>query len=131
MIANSLIAIFFPLSLSLSAGRKTLVAVKMLKKSATEREKRDLLQELTIMKMLEPHPNVVSLLGCCTEQGGDLFFCPTNVGSTTHSGVVSEMGCVIGWGTYIVSTYATFVSTGCFTGSGLFFWGGRGLGTGC
>ena len=41
----------------------------MLKKSATDREKRDLMQELAVMKMLEPHPNVVRLLGCCTEQG--------------------------------------------------------------
>ena len=47
----------------------TTVAVKMLKANASESEKRDLLQELAIMKLLEPHPNVVRLLGCCTEKG--------------------------------------------------------------
>jgi len=46
----------------------TTVAVKMLKANASESEKRDLLQELAIMKLLEPHPNVVRLLGCCTEK---------------------------------------------------------------
>lgn len=46
----------------------TTVAVKTLRSSATEKEKRDLLHELAMMKMLDPHPNVVSLLGCCTEK---------------------------------------------------------------
>jgi len=45
----------------------TTVAVKTLKESASEKEKKDLLQELEVMKMLEPHPNVVRLLGCCTQ----------------------------------------------------------------
>ena len=51
-------------------GRKgiTLVAVKTLKDSASQKEKDDLLAELKLMKMLmtESHPNVVRLLGCCT-----------------------------------------------------------------
>ena len=46
------------------------VAVKTLRSNATEGHKRDLLNELTMMKMLDPHPNVVRLLGCCTEKGG-------------------------------------------------------------
>lgn len=46
----------------------TLVAVKTLKASATEKEKKDLQHELAVMKMLDPHPNVVRLLGCCTEK---------------------------------------------------------------
>lgn len=45
-----------------------MVAVKTLKENATERERIDLAQELTVMKTLEPHPNVVRLLGCCTER---------------------------------------------------------------
>ncbi len=44
------------------------MAVKTLRNSATEKERRDLLQELAVMKMLDPHPNVVRLLGCCTER---------------------------------------------------------------
>ncbi|XP_055700402.1 tyrosine kinase receptor Cad96Ca [Phlebotomus papatasi] len=46
----------------------TTVAVKTLKENATEVEKHDLLSELTVMKSLEPHINVVRLLGCCTEK---------------------------------------------------------------
>ena len=45
-----------------------MVAVKMLKESASQKEKDDLLSELKLMKMLlaESHPNVVRLLGACT-----------------------------------------------------------------
>lgn len=46
----------------------TIVAVKTLKENAGERERTDLLQELQVMKSLDPHPNVVRLLGCCTEK---------------------------------------------------------------
>jgi hypothetical protein len=47
----------------------TVVAVKTLKENASDKERSDLVQELQVMKMLEPHPNVVRLLGCCTEKG--------------------------------------------------------------
>ncbi|XP_066139191.1 tyrosine kinase receptor Cad96Ca isoform X1 [Euwallacea fornicatus] len=46
----------------------TIVAVKTLKENANEKEKSDLISELHVMKMLEPHPNVVKLLGCCTDK---------------------------------------------------------------
>ncbi|XP_067120694.1 tyrosine kinase receptor Cad96Ca [Centruroides vittatus] len=46
----------------------SLVAVKTLKENATEKERKDLLSELEVMKLLNPHPNVVTLLGCCTER---------------------------------------------------------------
>nr|CAD7575383.1 unnamed protein product [Timema californicum] len=46
----------------------SVVAVKTLKENANEKERSDLVQELQVMKMLEPHPNVVRLLGCCTEK---------------------------------------------------------------
>ncbi|XP_075216987.1 tyrosine kinase receptor Cad96Ca [Lycorma delicatula] len=46
----------------------SVVAVKTLKENAGERERSDLLQELEVMKSLEPHPHVVRLLGCCTEK---------------------------------------------------------------
>ncbi|KAF4532813.1 hypothetical protein B566_EDAN002663 [Ephemera danica] len=46
----------------------TVVAVKTLKEHAGDKERDDLQQELRVMKMLEPHPNVVRLLGCCTEK---------------------------------------------------------------
>lgn len=51
-----------------SESGTTIVAVKTLKENATERERLDLAQELKVMKSLEPHPNVVRLLGCCTER---------------------------------------------------------------
>lgn len=50
------------------SSRSQTVAVKMLRQTHGEREKHDLLNELAIMKMLGPHPNVVSLLGSCSEQ---------------------------------------------------------------
>jgi len=46
----------------------TTVAVKTLKDNANESERNDLLSELAVMKTLEPHINVVRLLGCCTEK---------------------------------------------------------------
>ncbi|XP_054738114.1 tyrosine kinase receptor Cad96Ca isoform X1 [Anastrepha obliqua] len=46
----------------------TTVAVKTLKENATETEKKDLISELEVMKSLEPHINVVRLLGCCTDK---------------------------------------------------------------
>lgn len=46
----------------------SVVAVKMLRENPAERDRSDLLQELQVMKMLDPHPNVVRLLGCCTEK---------------------------------------------------------------
>ncbi|KAH8295263.1 hypothetical protein KR018_009459 [Drosophila ironensis] len=46
----------------------TTVAVKTLKESATEVDRKDLLSELEVMKSLEPHINVVRLLGCCTDK---------------------------------------------------------------
>ena len=42
---------------------RTVVAIKTLKSTATEKDKRDLLNELSVMKMMDPHPNVVRLLG--------------------------------------------------------------------
>ncbi|PBC31179.1 Tyrosine kinase receptor [Apis cerana cerana] len=49
-------------------GTTRLVAVKTVKEGASDREKEDLVRELEIMQQLGSHPNVVTLLGCCTEQ---------------------------------------------------------------
>ncbi|KAI4498626.1 hypothetical protein M0802_006332 [Mischocyttarus mexicanus] len=49
-------------------GTTRLVAVKTVKEGASEREKEDLVRELEIMQQLGSHPNVVTLLGCCTEE---------------------------------------------------------------
>ncbi|XP_054156172.1 tyrosine kinase receptor Cad96Ca-like [Oppia nitens] len=48
--------------------KKDIVAVKTLKENASEKERSDLLTELQIMKMLDIHPNVVTMLGSCTER---------------------------------------------------------------
>jgi len=50
-------------------GLTRLVAVKMVKEDAAAREREDLIRELNIMQHLGSHPNVVTLLGCCTEKG--------------------------------------------------------------
>ncbi|XP_071502589.1 proto-oncogene tyrosine-protein kinase receptor Ret-like, partial [Diadema antillarum] len=48
---------------------KTVVAIKMLKEDATGLDHQDLLKELAVMKLLKPHPNIVTLFGCCTKDG--------------------------------------------------------------
>lgn len=45
------------------------MAVKTLKESAGEMERKDLVQELKVLKSLGQHPNVLSMLGCCTDKG--------------------------------------------------------------
>ncbi|XP_074595078.1 tyrosine kinase receptor Cad96Ca-like [Brevipalpus obovatus] len=46
----------------------SIVAIKAVKEGVSSKEKESLINELAIMKRLKPHPNVVSLLGCCTEK---------------------------------------------------------------
>ena len=41
-------------------------------------ERRALLKELRVMKMLKPHPNVISLLGCVSESGECTVKIPRN-----------------------------------------------------
>lgn len=50
-------------------GNVTPCAVKTLKESATTEEIRDLYNELEIMTNVGYHPNLVNLLGACTEDG--------------------------------------------------------------
>ncbi|XP_072177345.1 fibroblast growth factor receptor-like isoform X2 [Diadema setosum] len=45
------------------------VAVKMLKANAMDRELSDLISELSMMKLIGKHPNIINLLGCCTQEG--------------------------------------------------------------
>ncbi|KAJ7390038.1 hypothetical protein OS493_027563 [Desmophyllum pertusum] len=45
---------------------KMYVAVKIVKESDSETARKDLLAELELLKLIEPHPNVIGLLGCCT-----------------------------------------------------------------
>ncbi|XP_050672100.1 mucin-4-like isoform X2 [Leptidea sinapis] len=49
-------------------GLTRLVAVKTIKESASQKEKQELLHEICIMQKIGTHPNVVTLLACCTEQ---------------------------------------------------------------
>ncbi|KAG1705108.1 Proto-oncogene tyrosine-protein kinase receptor Ret [Nymphon striatum] len=50
----------------------TIVAVKMLKNNNNEEEMKDLLSELNLLKEVS-HPNVIQLLGACTQKGGPLY----------------------------------------------------------
>lgn len=47
----------------------TTVAVKMLKKDATDREMMDLFREMETMKLIGKNKNIINLLGCCTQRG--------------------------------------------------------------
>ncbi|GBP61205.1 Tyrosine kinase receptor Cad96Ca [Eumeta japonica] len=49
-------------------GLTRLVAVKTIKETASQKEKQELLHEIYIMQKIGTHPNVVTLLACCTEQ---------------------------------------------------------------
>ncbi|KOB64370.1 Tyrosine kinase receptor Cad96Ca [Operophtera brumata] len=49
-------------------GQTRLVAVKSIKETASQKEKQELLHEILIMQKIGTHPNVVTLLACCTEQ---------------------------------------------------------------
>ncbi|CAL4128121.1 unnamed protein product, partial [Meganyctiphanes norvegica] len=50
-----------------TGGPTVLVAVKSVKDGAGLKEREDLIKELDIMQHLGQHPNVVTLLGCCTQ----------------------------------------------------------------
>ncbi|XP_078381404.1 fibroblast growth factor receptor 4-like [Oculina patagonica] len=50
----------------------TVVAVKSLQEDASEREKRDLLSEMSLLKHLDPHPHVICLYGCVTTEARPL-----------------------------------------------------------
>ena len=45
------------------------VAVKMLKRDATDREMMDLIREMETMKLIGKNKNIINLLGCCTQRG--------------------------------------------------------------
>ncbi|XP_033757557.1 fibroblast growth factor receptor 4-like isoform X2 [Pecten maximus] len=47
----------------------TVVAVKMLKEDATDRELTDLMTEMEMMKLIGSHKNIINLLGCCSQNG--------------------------------------------------------------
>lgn len=55
--------------LSKKKSSSTVVAVKMLKDDATDKEMADLIQELEVMKIIGSHRNIINLLGCCTQDG--------------------------------------------------------------
>ena len=44
------------------------------KENSAQREVDDLIQEMKIMQEIGPHPNVVTILGVCTEQGNMMFY---------------------------------------------------------
>nr|KAG5709599.1 hypothetical protein BaRGS_001649 [Batillaria attramentaria] len=50
-------------------GIKVPVAIKSLKENASEKDKRDFLNELAILKQVGKHPNVVCLVGACHIRG--------------------------------------------------------------
>ncbi|CAG5124057.1 unnamed protein product, partial [Candidula unifasciata] len=55
--------------LSSNSNTATTVAVKMLKKDATDREMMDLFREMETMKLIGKNKNIINLLGCCTQRG--------------------------------------------------------------
>lgn len=56
-------------------GMTRLVAVKAVKEGATEKEHKEFIKELEIMQQIGSHPNIVTLLGCCTDQGNYFAVC--------------------------------------------------------
>lgn len=50
----------------------TVVAVKSVQEDALEKEKLDLLSEMSVLKHLDPHPHVIRLYGCVTTEARPL-----------------------------------------------------------
>ncbi|XP_027052188.1 proto-oncogene tyrosine-protein kinase receptor Ret-like [Pocillopora damicornis] len=50
----------------------TVVAVKSVQDDASEKEKADLLSEMSLLKHLDPHPHVIRLYGCVTTEARPL-----------------------------------------------------------
>ncbi|XP_022796182.1 fibroblast growth factor receptor 3-like [Stylophora pistillata] len=50
----------------------TVVAVKSVQEDASEKEKLDLLSEMSVLKHLDPHPHVINLYGCVTTEAQPL-----------------------------------------------------------
>ncbi|XP_026821303.1 fibroblast growth factor receptor homolog 1-like [Rhopalosiphum maidis] len=57
------------IDINLCDNVKNTVAVKMLKDGHIDTDMIDLVSEMEIMKMIGKHVNVISLLGCCTQDG--------------------------------------------------------------
>ncbi|XP_065219190.1 plexin-A2-like [Planococcus citri] len=72
----------------------TTVAVKMLKVKHSDADMIDLVSEMEIMKLIGMHPNVLRLLGCCTQNGPLLIITEYalhgNLQSFLHKHVASE-----------------------------------------
>ncbi|XP_065218059.1 uncharacterized protein LOC135843932 [Planococcus citri] len=72
----------------------TTVAVKMLKVKHSDADMIDLVSEMEIMKLIGTHPNVLRLLGCCTQNGPLLIITEYavhgNLLSFLHKHVASE-----------------------------------------
>lgn len=47
----------------------TFCSVGVYKDDASEKEKLDLLSEMSVLKHLDPHPHVIRLYGCVTTEG--------------------------------------------------------------
>ncbi|XP_065218245.1 fibroblast growth factor receptor homolog 1-like [Planococcus citri] len=63
----------------------TTVAVKMLKVKHSDEDMIDLVSEMEIMKLIGMHPNVLRLLGCCTQNGPLLIITEYAVHGNLHS----------------------------------------------
>ena len=49
--------------------------VDMFQENSAQKEVDDLIQEMKIMQEIGSHPNVVTILGVCTEQGNTIRNC--------------------------------------------------------
>ena len=48
---------------------EVIFVLSLLTEDASERERRDLLSEMTVLKQLDQHPHVVQLYGCVSTEG--------------------------------------------------------------
>lgn len=58
--------------------------------TATDAEKSDFMREISLLRNMEPHPNVVRFLGSCTETGSEvtgLEYPPTHIHINTHRAI--------------------------------------------
>ncbi|PFX27312.1 Angiopoietin-1 receptor [Stylophora pistillata] len=76
-------------------GQVRACAVKSIKENAREKDRKDLLNELQIMVTVGEHPNIISLIGACTNSEGSKELASLNVWFSNDSPVMKYLDSIL------------------------------------